>query len=655
MRMATGCALLGLVIALLLLCWPAWRAVEFKVFDAMSVATAPLKSTLPITIIGIDEPSFTQMGQRWPWPRATHAQLVDKLAQSRAAVVVFDLLFSEESRPEDDRAFAEAIARAAPQTSVVLAADHAYHETAAARQWLRVDPVPVLTSAGAATGLATARVDGDAVVRQVPVENDALWREAIRAFIRARPGAVAEPYVSAEALVRHLGPAHTFPYVSYYQVLNGDPNIPANFFEDQIVLVGRDVRASLDSGAAQAENFATPFLTRSGLLTPGVEIHATMMENALMGQTITPAPTWYAMAAAGVMLLLAWPTLVFWHPLRSAVLVVLLGGGWVALSGWLFAALNLWVATAAALVGLVLAYVAMGAASYWTERRRASQIRSAFEMYVSRDVVREMVARPERLRLGGERRELTLLFCDLAGFTSLSERLSPEALTEVINLYLNESTKIIMGLSGTVDKFIGDAIMAFWGAPLDDAEHALHATQAAIGLQDLMHKLQPQFAALGAEGLALRIGLHSGPAVVGNMGSDLRFNYTALGDTVNLAARLEGVNKAYGTGILLSENTAAALNGALSLRPVDRVRVKGKNVPVQVYTPCDDPPLVTATTRAWDAYLARDWDAALTAGAAILAHAPQDPLPAVFAERIAELRSVDVPPDWDGSVALEKL
>jgi len=304
---------------------------------------------------------------------------------------------------------------------------------------------------------------------------------------------------------------------------------------------------------------------------------------------------------------------------------------------------------------LVLAYVAMGAASYWTERRRASQIRSAFEMYVSRDVVREMVAHPERLRLGGERRELTLLFCDLAGFTSLSERLSPEALTEVINLYLNESTKIVMGLSGTVDKFIGDAIMAFWGAPLDDAEHALHATQAAIGLQDLMHRLQPQFAALGAQGLALRIGLHSGPAVVGNMGSDLRFNYTALGDTVNLAARLEGVNKAYGTGILLSENTAAALNDALPLRPVDRVRVKGKNVPVQVYTPCADPVLAAATSRAWDAYLARDWDASLSAGAAMLAQAPHDALPGVFAERIAGLRSAGVPPDWDGSVALEKL
>ena len=651
-RIAGFSVLLSLLLGLGLLWLPAWHTVELKVFDLLSIATAPRKSSLPITIIGIDEASFTQLGKRWPWPRDMHARLVDKLAASRASVIAFDMLFPEESAPDEDQAFAEAIRRAG---NVVLAADHTYHETASARQWLRVDPIPQFTGAGAVTGLATAVLDGDAVVRLVPETNDALWRQAIRMLIRTRPGSVEEPYVAPGAMMRHLGPAHTFPYVSYYQVLNGDPSIPANFFEDQIVMIGRDVRAALDSGSAQAETFATPFMHSTKQLVPGVEIHATLIENALMGQTLQPASRLHDLLVLGGGLLLVLPMLAYWHPLRSALLVLLVAAAAAGGSYYLFQVQNVWQSTATPLFALVAAFVSTGAGSYWTERRRATEIRSAFEKYVSTDVVREMVAHPEKLRLGGERRELTVLFGDLAGFTSMSEKLAPEAVADLINLYLNAATRIVMEHGGTVDKFIGDAVMAFWGAPLEDREHALHATRAALALQDAMDQLQPRFAALGAEQVGLRIGLHSGPAIVGNMGSDLRFNYTALGDTVNLASRLEGVNKAYGTRILLSSDTAQLLRNEVPLRPVDRVRVKGKNVPVDIYTPCRERSLAEQTTAAWKAYLARDWPAATQAWQGLAAQAPADPLPQLFTERIAAYVAEPPPGDWDGAVSLEKL
>ena len=629
-----------------------WSTVESQIFDALTVATAPKRSVLPITIVGIDEASFTQLGKRWPWPRDMHARLIDRLAIAGASVIAFDVQFSEAGDAAEDKALAQAIARAG---NVVLAADQAYAETDNTRQWIRADPIPALTSAGALTGLATTQLEGDGVIRMVPQSDDAFWRQAIRSLIKARPGSVQEPYVAPGAMLRHLGPSHTFPFVSYHQVLNGDPKIPAGFFADQIVLVGRDVRASPEIGAAQADMFATPFLKPSRLLTPGVEIHATLIENALMGQTVLPLRLWQNLAALVVALLLAWMALVYWHPARSGLFVMLTGAGVVALSAWLFTAQNLWLATGGPLLGLTVAYVSTGMGSYWAERRRATQIRSAFEKYVSSDVVSDIVAHPERLKLGGERRELTVLFSDLAGFTSMSEKLAPEAVADVINLYLNEATRIIMRHGGTVDKFIGDAVMAFWGAPLTDDQHAVHGVRAAIEMQDMMERLQPQFRALGTDEVRLRIGVHSGPAIVGNMGSDMRFTYTALGDTVNLAARLEGVNKAYGTPILLSAATAGMLGAEVSLRRVDRVRVKGKDIAVDIFTPCADAGLIEATQKALDAYCAQDWALASTAWAQVRQRVPNDPVAKTFEARIAELQLTEPVVDWDGSIALDKL
>jgi adenylate cyclase len=286
------------------------------------------------------------------------------------------------------------------------------------------------------------------------------------------------------------------------------------------------------------------------------------------------------------------------------------------------------------------------------ERLRLSALRSSFAKYVAPAVVEQIVADEGRIALGGERRELTVLFCDLAHFTVMCETMAPERVADVVNVYANEMTRTIMAHGGTVDKFIGDAVMAFWGAPLPDADHASRAVDAAEAMREAMRQAQPRFDALGAPGLALRIGIHSGPAIVGNMGSDLRFEYTALGDTVNLASRLEGANKAYGTTILLSGATAAKLPPRQHVRRIDRIRVKGKQQAVDVFTPCEDTRVIEGTERAWAAWERGDWPAAEEAWSRLLALDAGDGVAALFLARIAALKSREPSTEWDGTSAM---
>jgi adenylate cyclase len=629
----------------------AWREVELKVFDALTVLTAPRKTVLPITIVAIDEASFAQVNVRWPWPRSLFARVVERLAQAGAAVIVLDVLFPETSDPADDEALAHAIRRAG---NVVLAADHAYQETTQLRQWLRVDPAAVFTGAGAVSGLATVELDSDGFVRSVPQASDALWRRTIETLLRARPGLVEQPDASAELMIRHLGPPQTFPYVSFYQLLSGDGAIGGDHFRDQIVFIGRATRSSLGAGTAQDDLFATSFLATSGKLTPGVEVHATIVENMLTDRAITVLDPQWALVLMTALLALAVPALLRWHPLWSGVWILALAACAAGGAAWSFGQYNLWWPAGATVAALAALYVAMGLASYISERRRAEQVTNAFGKYVSPQVVRELMARPELLKLGGRRREVTVLFTDLAGFTSISERLPPENVAQVVNTYLTAMTRLIMAAGGTVDKFIGDAVMAFWGAPLDDPDHALHAVGTAMAMQEAMAKLQPALTALGCAGLSMRIGINSGPVIVGNMGSEDRFDYTVVGDCVNLASRLEGVNKLYGTRILVSENTARLLPAGFSLRKVDVVRVAGKKQPVSIFSPCEDPELVLRSDAALRAYGDGDWPGACRAWEHVLAHAPGDGVATLFLERIEGFRLEGPPRDWDGAVELTK-
>jgi adenylate cyclase len=657
----------SVLVTFAVLCWllaalasltPVGQQIERKLLDSMMVASATNNSMFPITLVGIDEASFAELGLQWPWPRSLHAELVDKLAAAGAAVIVFDVVFSEPSNSKDDKRFAEAIRGAG---NVVLAADRVYRESSSVRQWSRLDPLAAFTEAGAQVGLASVALDPDLVVRQMPESGDALWRTVVLRLIRAHPEITPNLGISPGSLIRYVGGDHTFPYVSYHEVVNPTDSIPEGFFKDQVVIVGRDVKAAPDVESAQADLFATPFLATTGWLTPGAELHANIIETMLGRNAITRLPN----AAIAVLLALVAAASALamrrWQPLWSLLWGLLIVGALAAAVWGAFVSWNLWVPAGSALAITPLIYVSFGGWSYRAEQARRKEITRAFSLYVTPQVVDQLIAHPERINLGGERRDLTIMFTDLAKFTTLSEALSPERVTYLLNRHFTDMTDIVLEHEGTVARFIGDAVMAFWGAPLADDDQAYRAVASAIAMQKAMQAMCDDFIKEGLPAIHMRIGIHSGSAVVGNLGSAKRFDYTAIGDDVNLAARLEGINKLYGSGIMLSGATAQKIGQGsdgkckIALRLVDRVIVKGKSQAVEVFTPCDDESVTELSGRAVRLFRNREWDAAESSLRELLAIAPEDGIAALYLERVANFRLVPPEANWDGAIELEKL
>ena len=640
------------VAGVLLSLWSGWRGLELKGFDALTVATAPGEAGLPITIIAIDEESMGALGQQWPWPRGTHAKLLGKLKESGVSLVAFDVVFSELSRePAEDEAFAKAIREfGAP---VVLAAALEYRETTHARQWVRADPHRTFVEAGAVAGLASVATDPDGVLRRMPVSQGAFWLAVVTAFDRLNPGIARNLSVTERDRIRYLGGPQTFTTIPYHRMLDPEKLLSPNWkdvLEGNIVLVGRVLTTAPELNLVESDMFLTPFTATTGQLTPGVETQATMIANMIQGEARREAPPAYGIALVLAAALAAGLAMRPWHPWKSGAIVVGLGAGIAGLAYALFRWQSLWVPGGAALATLALAYLGEGSRSYLGEQARRLALRRAFASYVSPTLVDEILADPAKLKLGGDRREITLVFTDLAGFTGVSEKLPAEQVAALLNRHLGEMTDIVIAHGGTVDKFIGDAVMAFWGAPLPDADQSRHALEAAVAMQAATAKFAAELAAGGGPPLRMRVGLHRGECIVGNLGGHARFEYTAIGDAVNLASRLEGVNNLYGTGILASEAVAHAPGVATAMRPVDTVRVKGRQQPVQLFTPCEDAALVAATQEALGAWRRGEWHAARARWGEIAIRWPDDPVARVFLKR---LESYAMPTDWDGVTTLD--
>ncbi len=417
------------------------------------------------------------------------------------------------------------------------------------------------------------------------------------------------------------------------------------------------MRSAAELQTSRADMFNSPFAVTSDgdRLFPGVEIQATLLANRIAGGGMRQVDGGWAY---GLIAVLGGLLVVFGrktHPgtttaITGAMVVCVLG-----LSYTLFNWKKLWLPPLLPVAALVALYGSTTAVSLVAARMRTLRVHNMFAQYVPAPVVARLVERPELMRLGGESREVTLMFTDLANFTSLSERLTPEQTVEVLTAYFNAMSPIIHRHQGTIDKFIGDAIMAFWGAPLDDTDHAEHAVRAALEMQQAMDRLRAGLLARGLPPIGMRIGLHSGTAVIGNVGSESRFSYTAIGDAVNLAARLEGANKAFGTGILLSQSTAERLPPDIGLRPLDDVIVKGKTEPVRVYTPADDPELCASSAAALEAFQARRWDEARQHLRRVLVDYPADVAAARMLERVEAAAAGPLNADWTATVALEKL
>ncbi|NKM59402.1 CHASE2 domain-containing protein [Rhizobium anhuiense] len=561
---------------------PAWSLLELRSFDYLSTVDDPRPPQGGPVIVAIDEPSLADINAQWPWPRSLHAELIRQLRAAGARVIGLDIIMAEPSNPDNDAAITGAVG-----PDVVLAGDETLIETPQASQLIRATPLPQLTEAGAVTGIASIDLSGDGTFRRIPG-----YEDGFAAMLMKTASGAANIALPSGRLIQSFGPARSYSTVSYYQALDPENLLPPGYFKDRVVLVGLSLQnaPAIDKGGVDA--FASPYTVHTGKLVSGVEIQATIYDNIRRGLSITEARLPLVAACILISVLLAAATV--WRS-TGWLTIVASAAALIAFAAASFAGMR-FAHVFVSPLGPVVAYVSVAfgqaAFDYAEERRNKRQIIRAFAQYISPDLVRRLSNDPSQLKLGGERRTLSVLFSDVRGFTTIAETLKddPEQLTGLINRLLTPLSDVVMDHGGTIDKYMGDCIMAFWNAPLDDPDHALHAVRASLAMQAAISRLNSQLereAAIRGDKphvLKMGVGINTGECIVGNMGSTRRFDYSCLGDSVNLASRLEGASKNYGVALLLGEETARLVADTYTVVELDRIIVKGRTVPSPVYT-----------------------------------------------------------------------
>lgn len=445
--------------------------------------------------------------------------------------------------------------------------------------------------------------------------------------------------------VPYVGPAFSFPYVSASDVIRGtvpDPEV----LRDAIALVGTTAPGLFDLRVTPVSN-----------VYPGVEVHANIISGFLDGRIRQKAPYYVGIEVVLMLITALLTALLFGRlsPLGSALLAAGLVAGITGLGLWLWDAANFIMPLGVPVAFIAVLFTAHLLYGYFSEARGKRSVQRLFGQYVPPELVEELAEAPEALSMEGEVREMSVLFSDVRGFTSISESLPAKELSQMMNEFLTPLTRVIHEHRGTIDKYMGDAIMAFWGAPLADPEHARHALQAGLAMVRAVRALDEPFAARGWPKIRIGVGINSGEMRVGNMGSEFRMAYTVMGDAVNLGSRLEGLTKSYGVEFICSESTRLAGPADWAFRELDRVRVKGKQEPVTIYEPLGpkdalDPEFRQEVARhrgALKAYRAQQWDEAERQWSALQATRPHR-LYEIYLERIAHYRASPPPPDWDG-------
>src|SRR5665213_3336401 len=533
------------------------------------------RSNGPIVIVTVDESSlekFSDMGYEWPWPRNTWAAVVEYMQAAGAKVLVFDILFKD--KRNFDKEFGAALDQAT--IPIVLATT------------AKADGNPDKFSPKVSRPMpfgATNILEGKVARRYLPDVNG-MPSLAVRAVEQA--GAKPPSWASQPFLLHFFGPyperdgPTTYRYIPAFRVCkaamvpNGGASVAIHpeMFHDKIVIIGGTATGTFDLKSS-------PLSTKY----PGVEIHATAIDDLLTGQFVQPVSP--AQAAVIAMLASFLAAIGVLYPRKTAIKLLYATIAAAILVGaavLMFTAAHIrWLAMASPIIALIITTVGAFAWSYLTEDRQRRLVLKALSQYVSPEVAAEIERNPQSLKLGGERRDMTVMFSDIQGFTDLSESMNSEKLSEMLNFYLGEMSGLILAKNGTLDKYIGDAIMSFWNAPILQPDHAALACRAALEMCDREARIQGDLAARGAAGMLTRIGINTGPMVFGNMGSPQKFNYSVLGDSVNLGSRLEGANKFYGSRILIAESTARLVEGHFAMRRLDMLRVKGKLKPLAVY------------------------------------------------------------------------
>jgi adenylate cyclase len=692
-----------------------------RTFDLFQVLRPREQTIRPVTIVDIDEDSIKEIGQ-WPWPRTTVADLVTRISQLGAVAIGFDIVFAEPDRmspsvavdsfrglddatraklaslPSNDEVLADAIKHAtgvvvgqagastpqpltkeqmALQTGFVTLGPDPKHYLVTFPGLLR-NVLPI-EQAAAGRGLFSINPERDGIIRRVPVIMAAqgslvpsLTMEMLRVVthsgaIRVRSTEAGIESVAVPGLELptdrngqvwvHFNRHDPARYVSAKDVLQG--HVSPDRFNGKLVLIGTSAIGLLDLKTTPVE-----------AVMPGVEVHAQILESVLTNSQLSYPE--YAIGAEIVMAVLLGLAIIVIAPMLPASIVVVLGAvliaGLVGMSWYLFVEHSLLIDFTYPLISTWLIYLVLTFVNYFREQKQRQQIRSAFGYYLSPHMVEQLASSPEKLVLGGEERRMTILFSDVRGFTTISEHYKddPQGLTRLMNRFLTPLTNAIIERKGTIDKYIGDAIMAFWNAPVDDDDQEANACDAALTMQqraaDLNVELKREAEANGGVYMPLRIGigLNTGPCVVGNMGSDFRFNYSVLGDTVNVAARLEARTKDYRLPLVIGSRTAEKAKQKFATMEIDLIQVKGKKEPEAVFAVLGraevehDPrcqELCDLNASMIACYRKQDWDKALEL--IERCRKPADSfnvagLYDMYVERIEAYRADPPPADWDG-------
>jgi adenylate cyclase len=696
---------------------------RLRTFDGYQRLDPRKKIARPVTIVDIDDKSLEKLGQ-WPWPRTRIADLVTELTRLGAVVIAFDVVFSEPDRlnpdamadtlrnldeatrerlrmlPSNDQVLADAI-RA---SRVVLGESGSAQELAALDKTLPVtglamlgeEPQPfmfdfpgllrntsVLEHAAAGRGLFTINPDRDGIVRRVPMimlaqgqTMPSLTFEMLRVatgsgtiLIKAEKAGIKSLAVKGFALPTdgngqlwiHYARQDPSLYVPVINVL--EKTVAPEKIAGKLVLIG--------TSAVGLNDIKTTPVSQN---MPGVEIHAQVLESALAGAVISQ-PAYGIGIEFGTALVFGLLVIAF-APLFGPVTLVALGAafatGLIGTSWYFYAQHRLLIDLTYPLMSTTAIYLTLIFSSFVREQAQRKQIRSQFAQYMSPALVTQLAQSPEKLVLGGEERELTIMFSDVRGFTTISETFKhdPQGLTALMNSFLTPLTNAILARKGYIDKYMGDAIMAFWNAPLDDSGHEVNACEAAIDMLEKIDELNnAREQKAKDEGstffpINVGVGLNTGLCTVGNMGSDIKFNYSVLGDAVNLASRLEGQTKEYGFPIIVGSKTALAVKEKFAILELDFIMVKGKKEPEVIYAIAgrEDTAhsgrfqrLRNLTIEMLACYRSRDWEGALAAiergRRADEAHS-LELLYDLYEERIRGFQENPPPDDWNGAYAL---
>lgn len=567
---AAALTLLAALLVALLAATSTGRIAEARSQDLRFRARGPEPPAPEILLVAVDEASFQELKLKYPFPPRVWAQLIDRLSADGAAAVGFDFLYSEPSRecdpPDQDALVVEAARRAGNVVWAMQLKDGAAPDP----------PLPAIREAVAGVGFINLPDERDSRIRRYAAE-----RGGVPSFAAALAEVYAgfrPPEAQGESLrtIGFRGGPGTFPSHSLGAVLAG--RVPEGTFAGKIVLVGATFAASHDL-------YPTPFHQADHPDTPGVEIHANILAGMLSGRIVRPDPAWPQWAAAALLALLAAWAVCAGRPLHAAGLWLLGSAAWAGWSLFRFVREARTTALVAPLLLMALAFAGGVLWNYFAERASRRAIRSLFAHYLDPKVVAWLERNPDEITLAGHRRVCTILDTDIEGFTTITQQMDASALVSLLNEYFEVLTRCVLEHGGLHDKYVGDAVMAIFGFPLDQPDHAVRAVSCAKAIQTRLEGMNAQWKRRGLPPLRTRIGISTGEVVVGNVGGTIRRTFTAMGDAANLASRLEALNKRFGTKVLLSEETARQLPPDLPVFDLGEVPVRGMAQPMRVFCP----------------------------------------------------------------------